>query len=224
MDYCRFRTLQQPVTIDGVDVELVRTYKYLGLQLDDKLEWLENTDNLYRKRQSWLYFLRTLGSFNISRKLLHFFYQSMGASVLFYAMLRWGGSILRSDAMQLDKLVGRAASVVDMELDSLVTVAERRTMRKLPSIMDNESHPLRTTMMRQEYVQCQVAVTELPNGQTPLERALSQEPLRANYSSTASTISYVQDPCTLKFLPSYVYVFFHTHRGIWGQRASLALC
>ena len=34
----------QPVSIEGVDVEAVRTYKYLGLQLDDRLDWTANID------------------------------------------------------------------------------------------------------------------------------------------------------------------------------------
>ena len=43
---------------------------YLGLWLDSKLDWTCDTDHLYRKRQSRLYFLRRLWSFNICRKLL----------------------------------------------------------------------------------------------------------------------------------------------------------
>jgi len=48
-----------------------------------------------------------------------------------------GGRIKRRDARHLDRLVRRAESVVGTELDSLVSVAERRTLEKTLSILDN---------------------------------------------------------------------------------------
>ncbi|XP_065809417.1 uncharacterized protein [Labrus bergylta] len=80
------------------------------------------------------------------------FYQSVVASVLFYAVVCWGGSSKKRDAAQLDRLVRKAGSVVDAELDSLVTVAERRTLNRTLSIMDNTHHPLHSTFTRQRRV------------------------------------------------------------------------
>ena len=152
VDFRRKKSHLQPVSIEGVDVEVVRTYKYLGLQLDEKLDWTANMEALYRKAQSRLYFLRRLGSFNICKKLLQMFYQSVVASVLFYAVVCWGGSSRRRDAGRMDRLVRSAGSVVGTELDSLVTVAERRTLDKLLSILDNTHHPLHDTFTRQRSV------------------------------------------------------------------------
>ena len=55
----------------------------------------QQTDSVHRKGQSHLHFLRRLGSFNICKKLLQMFYQSVVASVLFYAVVCWGGSKAR---------------------------------------------------------------------------------------------------------------------------------
>ena len=52
--------LLRPVSIEGVNVEVVSTYKYLGVHLDNKLDWSTNTDAVYKKGQSRLYFLRRL--------------------------------------------------------------------------------------------------------------------------------------------------------------------
>ncbi|KAI4898474.1 hypothetical protein NFI96_008605, partial [Prochilodus magdalenae] len=147
VDFRRARPLTQPVFIEGVEVEMVRTYRYLGLHLDERLDWSANTDILYRKGRSRLYFLRRLGSFNICRKLLQMFYQTVVSSCLFYAVVCWGGSIKKRDQMRLDKLVRRAGSVVGVELDSVVKVAERRTLHKLLCIMDDDGHPLHTIIM-----------------------------------------------------------------------------
>ncbi|KAI4890783.1 hypothetical protein NFI96_007798 [Prochilodus magdalenae] len=147
VDFRRARPLTQPVFIEGVEVEMVRTYRYLGLHLDERLDWTANTDILYRKGQSRLYFLRRLGSFNVCRKLLQMFYQTVVSSCLFYAVVCWGGSIKKRDEMRLDKLVRRAGSVVGVELDSVVKVAERRSLHKLLCIMDDDGHPLHTIIM-----------------------------------------------------------------------------
>src|SRR4029434_331089 len=72
-----------PVSIGGVSVEVVKTYKYLGVHLDSKLDWSANIDAIYKKGQSRLYFLRRLRSFNVCNKLLRMFYQSVVASVPF---------------------------------------------------------------------------------------------------------------------------------------------
>ncbi|KAI4896059.1 hypothetical protein NFI96_010384 [Prochilodus magdalenae] len=75
------------------------------------------------------------------------FYQTVVASCLFYAVVCWGGSIKKRDEMRLDKLVRRAGSVVGVKLDSVLKVAERRTLHKLVSIMDDDGHPLHIILM-----------------------------------------------------------------------------
>ncbi|KAI3362900.1 hypothetical protein L3Q82_011492, partial [Scortum barcoo] len=135
--------------LEGAEVEAVDSYRYLGLWLDNKLDWTTHTSHLYGKTQSRMYFLRRLRSFNICSKLLQMFYQSVVASVLFYTVVCWGGSISKKDTSRLDKLIRRAGSVVGTKLDSMVTVAESRTLDKLLDIMDNASHPLHTVISNQ---------------------------------------------------------------------------
>lgn len=56
-------------------MELAHTYKYLGVQLDDKQD---------RKGQSRLLLLKRLAPFNICKKLFQVFYKSVVASALTY--------------------------------------------------------------------------------------------------------------------------------------------
>lgn len=65
VEFRRSRTPVTPVSIQGVDVDIVEDYLYLGVHIDNKLDWVKNTTALYRKGQSCLYFLRWLRSFNI---------------------------------------------------------------------------------------------------------------------------------------------------------------
>ncbi|KAI4904432.1 hypothetical protein NFI96_009835, partial [Prochilodus magdalenae] len=48
------------ITIMGQNVELVDTYKYLGVLLDNKLDWKANTEAVYKKGMSRLYSWRRL--------------------------------------------------------------------------------------------------------------------------------------------------------------------
>ncbi|KAI4889418.1 hypothetical protein NFI96_008497 [Prochilodus magdalenae] len=150
IDFRRSRPSQQPISIKGVDVEVVRSYRYLGVHLDERLDWSVNTDMVYKEAQSRLYFLRRLGSFRICQKLLLMFYQSVVASVLLSMLWCVGeGSISKRDAGRLDRLVRKAGSVLGLELESLTPLAERRALSKLLHIMDNVHHPLHTTIIRQ---------------------------------------------------------------------------
>ena len=71
VDFRRSQPPLLPVSIGGVSVEVVNTYKYLGVHMDNKLDWSANVDAIYKKGQSRLYFLRRLRSFNVCNKLLH---------------------------------------------------------------------------------------------------------------------------------------------------------
>lgn len=41
------------------------SHKYFGLELDNRLDWSLNTNTIYRKGQSRLYFLTRLASCNV---------------------------------------------------------------------------------------------------------------------------------------------------------------
>ncbi len=51
------------------------------------------------------------------------------------------GSSSKKDSFRLDKLIRQAGSVVSMKLDSLVTVAEKRSLDKLLDIMNDAKSP-----------------------------------------------------------------------------------
>ena len=61
VDFRRTRNKSNSISIVE-EVEVVEEYKYL-VHLDNKLEWRFNTDAVYKKGQSRLYFLRKIRSF-----------------------------------------------------------------------------------------------------------------------------------------------------------------
>ncbi|KAK0152207.1 hypothetical protein N1851_006440 [Merluccius polli] len=120
-----------PITIQGDEIEMVDSYRFLVVHINNKLDWTDNTEGLYRKGQSRLFFLRRLRSFDMCSRLLKMFYQSVVASTLFFAVACWGGGIKAGETNRLNKLVRKASSVVGLELDSLEAVAERRMRDKI---------------------------------------------------------------------------------------------
>lgn len=117
-------------SIEGVDVELVQTYTYLGLQLDDRLGWSANIDILHRKGH--LYFLRRPGSVNIRKKLIQMFYQSAVALVPFHTVVGWAGSSKKEDTARLGK------------------AGEKGWLCGGPWTNYNTHHPLHSTFTRQK--------------------------------------------------------------------------
>ena len=49
MDFRRSKPALLPVSMEGVNVDTVNTDKYLGIHLDNKLDWSANTEALYKK-------------------------------------------------------------------------------------------------------------------------------------------------------------------------------
>ena len=52
VDLKRAKSPVTPVSIHGVSVDIVEDYKYLGVYIDNKLDWTKNTEDLYKKGQS----------------------------------------------------------------------------------------------------------------------------------------------------------------------------
>ena len=128
------------LNIQGEDIELVDSFKYLDVHINNKLDWSHNTNALYKKGQSRLFLLRRLRSFGVSRPLLRTFYDSVVASAIHYAAVCWAPGSTEWDRNRLNKLVRRASSTLGCSLDSVEEVRDRRVLAKVTSIMDNTSH------------------------------------------------------------------------------------
>lgn len=128
-----------PMSFQSSDIEIVDTFKYLGVHFNNKLDWTNNTDALYKKGQSCLHLLRRLRSFRVCRALLQTFYDTVVASVVLYAVVCWAGGSMDRDSKRLNKLVKRAGSVLGCPLESIKEVADKRMLVKLTSIVHNPS-------------------------------------------------------------------------------------
>lgn len=67
-------------------MDIVDDCKYLGVYLNNKLDWTKNSEAVYRKGQSRLLLLRRLRPLNICGTMLRMFYESVVASAIYFAV------------------------------------------------------------------------------------------------------------------------------------------
>ena len=74
VDFRRQSVVDQ-LSIDGVVIERVDSYKYLDTVLDHKLTFSDNTDAIFKKRQNRLFLQRKLRKMDMNSDLLQSFYR-----------------------------------------------------------------------------------------------------------------------------------------------------
>ncbi|KAI4898445.1 hypothetical protein NFI96_000501 [Prochilodus magdalenae] len=177
VDFHRCRHPPQLVNIQGTDIERVDSYKYLGVHLNNKLDWSVNTTALHKKGQSRLYLLRRLRSLGVQGAVLRTFFNTVVASAIFYGVVCWGISISMADRKRLNKLLKRAGSVLGSPLDLVQLVGDRRMLAKLASMLENDSHPMHETLAAL--------------GSSFSDRLLHPKCMKERYRSTATVLVLV---------------------------------
>ena len=75
-DFRRTKIKSNTISLTGEEVEVVMERKYLGIHLDNILDWRCNTDAVYKKGQSKLSLSRKLRSFSVCNNM-YIFYESV---------------------------------------------------------------------------------------------------------------------------------------------------
>ena len=83
-DFRRMKDPLQPICIKNEEVEVVSTYKYLGVTIDDQLSWIDHTNQVRCKVNKRLYFLRLLNNFHVEERLMALFYKSTIESMVLF--------------------------------------------------------------------------------------------------------------------------------------------
>ena len=77
IDFRKEGGAHESIVIDGQNVEQVQSYKYLGLTIDDSLDWHIQTSNVISKINQRMFFIRKLNAFRIDKYLISLFYRSV---------------------------------------------------------------------------------------------------------------------------------------------------
>ena len=112
------------IVIKENDLERVEIFKYLGVVLDNKLTWKQNTDSIVKKTKPRLYCLRKLRTFNVHNTLLQLFYTSIISSTLTFGLTCWGGNLLKHDKGKLNRIIKTASVVIGKEQEDIGIIYE----------------------------------------------------------------------------------------------------
>ncbi len=141
IDFRRTKTVKFVVCINNIPVEIVSSFKFLGIQITDTLSWSLNTSCVVKRAQQRLYFLRCLKKYSMSMKTLINFYQATIESILTGCILVWFGNTTAQDCKHLTKIVKTASKIIGTPLPLLQDIYTTRCKRKALNTTKDTSHP-----------------------------------------------------------------------------------
>ena len=89
IDMRRKTNVKEPINISNSPVDIVSSYKYLGVTIQDDLKWNKHVNIQTKKANKRMYYVRRLYKLKIDSKIICLFYNSVVSSVLTYAISSW---------------------------------------------------------------------------------------------------------------------------------------
>jgi hypothetical protein len=132
----------QSVIVNGQPVEVVECFKYLGTQIDSKLNFNQNTNFIFKKAMQRLFLLRKLRSFGVSEAVLETVYKSLIQSLLSFNITVWFGNLSAKNKGTLNRVVNTASKIIGRPQSQLSDIYTVSVHRKAFSITSDSSHPL----------------------------------------------------------------------------------
>ena len=87
--YRKKRTEHAPILIDGVAVEQVESFKFLGVHITNKLTWSKHTKTVVKRARHRVFPLRRLKRFGMGPQILKRFYSCTIESILTGCITAW---------------------------------------------------------------------------------------------------------------------------------------
>ncbi len=141
VDFRRDRRPLSPLYIGGVAVEVVSSFRYLGVYIAEDLTWSANTTRLVRKAHQRLYFLRKLRRAGLGSSVLRIFYHCAVESVLCTCITVWHGSCTAAEKRALQRVVRAAQRTVGSRLPTITDLYTARCRGRALRIMKDSTHP-----------------------------------------------------------------------------------
>ena len=111
--YARGNRHDMEIKIGGVILPMVRHMKFLGVYLDDNLNWNEHIKQLQLKLKS-RFCLLNKGKHLLSVHAKRTLYYAQIHSNLLYGILMWGNMAPKADLTKLRKLQDRCVNTIDL--------------------------------------------------------------------------------------------------------------
>lgn len=123
-------------------VEIVKTFKYLGIMIDCKLNFSDNVALICKKANQRLFLLRKLKEFCVSKAVLQRVYTGLIESVLGYNITVWFGRVTSANKVKLDRIIRVAGKIIGLKQKSVAQLYQIAVQRKALIITRDTTHPL----------------------------------------------------------------------------------
>ena len=138
----RISQTPEPILINNQEVEIVKSFKYLGTVLDERLSFCEHVDYVYKRAQQRLFLLRKLESFDVSQLTLQLVYGSLIESVLSFNVITWYSNVSGKNIVKLARVVNTASKLIGNDQKQLSNIYKDALKRKSRQILYDPAHPL----------------------------------------------------------------------------------
>ncbi len=130
-----------PIHINGMVVECVSSFKFLGTHILEDLTWTTNTSSLVKKAHQHLFFLRTLKKNHLSPAILVNFHRCAIESILTNCITVWYGNCSVADRKALQRVVKTTQRITGTPLPAIENVQRKRCLHRARCILKDSSHP-----------------------------------------------------------------------------------
>ncbi|XP_062916365.1 uncharacterized protein LOC134352807 [Mobula hypostoma] len=141
VDFRGSSELHDPIYIGGAQVEQVKRFKFLGVNITNDLTWSNRAEFTAKKAHQRLYSLRKLKKFGLSPKTLTNFYRCTVESILLGCITTWYGNCPVQDRKKLQKIVNTVQHITQTNLPSLDSLYTARCRSSAARIIKDTTHP-----------------------------------------------------------------------------------
>ena len=142
IDFRKSQHVHPNVIIDGETVEQVENYKYLGVHVNNKLDWTVHTSSVISKINQRMFFVRKLNYFKVDKTLISLFYQSVIQSIISFCICIWGGNANSKAISKIDSVAKYASKITCSDQLLFDQILSKFTEKKIIKIMKDQTHPL----------------------------------------------------------------------------------
>ncbi|KAK3543871.1 hypothetical protein QTP70_030035, partial [Hemibagrus guttatus] len=115
-----------PIHINGMAVECVSSFKFLGTHISEDLSWTTDTSSLVKKAHQRIFYLNTLKKNHLSSTILVKFYCCVIESILTNCIAVWYGNCSVADRKALQREVKTAQSIIGTPLPAIEDIQKKR--------------------------------------------------------------------------------------------------
>ena len=108
IDLRKNKSVIPPLEVNGHVFERVKSYKILGMWIDDDLKWKTNVEYLVKKASKRLFALKILRNYNAPMEDLKSFFMSVIRSTLEYCAHIWHGNVTYEQTRGIERIQKRA--------------------------------------------------------------------------------------------------------------------